>query len=141
MNALVAAMTRGSCWPRPRSLGCVVSKSEAQYLKRLGEVIVEVRVLLGITQADLAVLVDRSEAALSRWETGKASPSAVDLWRLWQRLPVPSRWLVDPPESQVTRADLEIERVSEESMGDARRSSRLRPVAHRLPRTPRSPSP
>jgi transcriptional regulator with XRE-family HTH domain len=78
------------------------STAEATYRKRLGDAIVQLRTLRGITQATLAERVNRSEAALSRWETGKATPSAFDLVMLAEILDAPADLLLSPPESPVS---------------------------------------
>lgn len=80
----------------------VVGNPEADYRRRLGAAIVEVRGIRDISQATLAEKVNRSEAAVSRWETGKATPSAFDLVRLCEVLDVPPDVLVFPPEAEVS---------------------------------------
>jgi DNA-binding XRE family transcriptional regulator len=45
--------------------------SEREYRRRLGRAIVQLRALHNVSQAWLAEKVGRSEAALSRWETGR----------------------------------------------------------------------
>ncbi len=57
----------------------VAKTTEADYRKLLGAAIVQLRALRNISQAELAEAIDRSEAAVSRWETGKATPTAWDL--------------------------------------------------------------
>lgn len=57
----------------------VVSNQEVGYRRLLGAAIVQLRAIAGISQAELAEGINRSEAAVSRWETGKATPSAWDL--------------------------------------------------------------
>lgn len=84
---------------RIRTLAFVIG-DEADFRARLARVIVELRALRGMSQATLAERVERSEAALSRWETGKATPSAYDLHRLAEALEVPVdafEVLVNPP--------------------------------------------
>lgn len=76
--------------------------AELRYRKLLGEAIVQLRTLRGLTQATLAERVSRSEAALSRWETGKATPSAFDLVMLAEVLDAPADLLLSPPESPVS---------------------------------------
>lgn len=56
-----------------------VRNEELDYRRRLGPAIVQLRSLAGLSQADLSELIGRSEAAVSRWETAKATPSAWDL--------------------------------------------------------------
>jgi len=63
--------------------------NERDYQRRLGKAIVQLRAMRGVSQARLAELLDRSEAALSRWETGKATPSAWDLKQLSEILDAP----------------------------------------------------
>src|SRR3954465_14661936 len=60
--------------------------AETNYKQRLGATITELRVIRRMSQAELAVRVGRSEAALSRWENGKAMPSAYDIFLLSQVL-------------------------------------------------------
>lgn len=74
-----------SAWP-PRDRGrivtpvpIVVTNEEQDYRRLLGPAIVQLRAIAGISQAELAEKIGRSEAAVSRWETGKATPSAWDL--------------------------------------------------------------
>jgi len=57
----------------------VVTNEEVEYRRLLGPAIVQLRAIAGISQARLAEQIGRSEAALSRWETGKATPTAWDL--------------------------------------------------------------
>lgn len=70
-----------SARPRLHSLTDVskASGSEIDYRRRLGKVIVQLREGHRMSQAVLAEQINRSEAALSRWETGKATPTAFDL--------------------------------------------------------------
>lgn len=75
---------------------------EIDYRRRLGAAIVEVRGIRNVSQATLAELVHRSEAAISRWETGKATPSAYDLRKLCDALDVPPDVFVFPPETTVS---------------------------------------
>jgi len=55
------------------------SQDERDYRRRLGKVIVQLREATAMSQATLAERINRSEAALSRWETGKSTPTAYDL--------------------------------------------------------------
>jgi Predicted transcriptional regulators len=57
----------------------VVTNEEVEYRRLLGPAIVQLRAIAGISQETLAERIGRSEAAVSRWETGKATPSAWDL--------------------------------------------------------------
>jgi transcriptional regulator with XRE-family HTH domain len=57
----------------------VVTNQEVEFRRLLGPAIVQLRAIAGISQAELAEKIGRSEAAVSRWETGKATPSAWDL--------------------------------------------------------------
>lgn len=52
---------------------------EVEYRRLLGQAIVQLRAIRGLSQAQLAEGIGRSEAAVSRWETGKATPTAWDL--------------------------------------------------------------
>lgn len=82
--------------------------AEKDYQRRLGRVIVELRAIgnveLGpaVSQATLAELLNRSEAALSRWENGKATPSAFDLVEIARIFDAPSDLLIHPPEHAVS---------------------------------------
>jgi len=58
-----------------------------------------------MTQEKLAEMVGRSEAAVSRWETGKATPSAIDLRRMSEAFKLKLDeldLLIFPPESPVS---------------------------------------
>lgn len=61
------------------SVPVVTSNEEVEYRRLLGAAIVQLRGLKHMSQAELAEKINRSEAALSRWETGKATPTAWDL--------------------------------------------------------------
>lgn len=76
--------------------------SERDYQRRLGQAIVQLRVLRHVSQARLAELLERSEAALSRWENGKATPSAWDLRRMCEILDAPADLLTFPPDEPVS---------------------------------------
>lgn len=56
-----------------------IKSGELEYRRLLGAAVVQLRALGGISQAELAEQIGRSEAAVSRWETGKATPTAWDL--------------------------------------------------------------
>ena len=107
---------------------------ETDYQRRLGEVIVEVRVLRQMSQAELAVAIDRSEAALSRWETGKALPKAFDLRRIADALDMPAEWLLYPPPELITYDRLAVARAVASGSEEGSRpvNHRLRPAARRL---------
>src|SRR4051812_22220501 len=75
-------MTAVPAWsPRDRDpIVLLVAKGdEGDYRRLLGAAIVQLRALRSISQAQLAEQIGRSEAAVSRWETGKATPTAWDL--------------------------------------------------------------
>lgn len=138
-------------WAALRALGLTVGdvpdtkpSGDAAYLKRLGEVIVEIRVIRGISQARLAAEVNKSEAALSRWENGKAAPEATDMRRIRAALGMPSRWFFEPPETTVTPGLLDVAETVEEGLLDglleAGGRSRLRPSSRRLRPQRRPPS-
>lgn len=76
------AFAAWSARQRPVSLVDVVNRDEIEYRHRLAGVIVQLRMVRGFSQATLAEKLSRSEAALSRWETAKATPSAMDLRRM-----------------------------------------------------------
>lgn len=46
------------------------------------ELVREMRSALGITQAQMALLLDASKLSISRWESGKASPRSAQLARI-----------------------------------------------------------
>lgn len=99
-----AATPAAAAWSA-RSVGpslVPVADDEAQYRRRLGAAIVEVRGIRGVSQATLAELVHRSEAAISRWETGKATPSAYDIVNLCAALDAPPDVFIYPPEAEVS---------------------------------------
>lgn len=79
-----------------------VDDEQADYQRRLGAAIVELRTYRGLSQATLASEIGRSEPTLSRWETGKSQPSTYDLMRLCQILEAPAELLVFPPERPVS---------------------------------------
>lgn len=85
----IAATTTAAAWSRvgrEPTLASVpktpVSALEQSYRDRLGPTIIQLRAVHSMSQARLAELVERSEAAVSRWETAKATPSAFDLRRM-----------------------------------------------------------
>lgn len=99
----MAAM-RG-CPSRLRAHSLVVVSTgagERDYQRRLGKAITQLRALRHVSQARLAELLERSEAAVSRWETGKATPSAWDLRRMCEVLDAPADLLAFPPEAPVS---------------------------------------
>lgn len=83
-----------------------LTAAEAEYRRRLGLVIVQLRELNGrMSAATLAEKLNRSEAALSRWENGKATPTAFDVRRLAEIFDLTERQLeilVFPPEGPVS---------------------------------------
>lgn len=80
----------------------VAVEKEAAYRRRLGRVIVELRVLRGFSQEELAGQIDRSTAAVSRWETGKVTPTAWDMRRICEVLDAPADLLLFPPDLPVS---------------------------------------
>ena len=81
------------------------ANSEADYRRRLGHVIVELRGIAMMSQAELAELLPRSEAAVSRWEGGKATPTAYDLRRLAEIFELPADaldLLIFPPQGPIS---------------------------------------
>lgn len=87
---------------QPSLVVVTAGDDEHIYQQRLGAALVEVRAIRGVSQAALAEGVSRSEAAISRWETGKATPSAYDVRRLCEFLDVPPDVLIFPPEAAVS---------------------------------------
>jgi transcriptional regulator with XRE-family HTH domain len=102
------AMTTRAGWSRPQRVPTLdivgPDASELEYRRRLGKTIVQLRALLGegVSQAWLAEQIGRSEAAVSRWETGKATPSAYDLRRLMQILAAPADLLLEPLDGPIS---------------------------------------
>ena len=87
----------------------------------------------GITQKRLAVAVERSTAAVSRWEGGKSALDATDARADRRRaLGMPSLWFAQPPQGQVTMAMLEVARVVEEGLGQGLLTPAVKPVAASL---------
>ena len=70
---------------------------EDTYKNRVGRLIVEFRLLRGITQEQLAHDLGRSTAALSRWENGHSTPSMHDGHRLADLLDAAPELLLNPP--------------------------------------------
>lgn len=105
-----------AAWSRRQGTGTVadvvrLQEGERDYQRRLGKVIVQLRALAvdesgrQMSQAILAERVNRSEAAVSRWETGKATPSAFDLRRIAEIFELEDEHLdllVHPPEGPVS---------------------------------------
>lgn len=85
-----------------------VSDGEREYHRLLGAVIQELRAIgtveegPGMSQARLAELLNRSEAALSRWENGKAGPSSYDLHEIARIFDVPADALIWPEEKPLS---------------------------------------
>jgi transcriptional regulator with XRE-family HTH domain len=114
-----------------------VLASEGEYRRLLGLAIVELRRAAGMSQAELADAVERSEAAVSRWETGKATPSAFDVRRIAQASGLDEGdvdLLIFPPETPVnpvrarlaarTDQDRPIRRLPSRGLGGARNAQR-----------------
>lgn len=89
------------------------------YRDRLGRTIAEVRVLMGMSQEQLAQALNRSTAALSRWENGKAEPSAHDLHRLAVILDMPADMLIYPSEVPPTPTELRLRHAVEAGLRTA----------------------
>lgn len=90
-----------------------VSNAEEEYRVRLGKAIVQLRALRNLSQAGLAERVHRSEAAVSRWETGKVTPSAFDLVQLAEALDAPAGLLLAPPELPLSPVAAMLREVAE----------------------------
>jgi transcriptional regulator with XRE-family HTH domain len=114
-----------------------VLASEGEYRRLLGQAIVELRRAAGMSQAELADAVERSEAAVSRWETGKATPSAFDVRRIAQASGLDEGdvdLLIFPPETPVESGprpargavdqDRPIRRLPSRGLGGARNAQR-----------------
>lgn len=108
------AATTVAAWSlrvREHRLTVVPNKPDEQdYQRRLGKALVQLRAMRGISQARLAELVERSEAAVSRWETGKATPSAWDIRILCEVLDCPPDVLIEPPALPVSSVAEELAR-------------------------------
>jgi transcriptional regulator with XRE-family HTH domain len=79
--------------------------SEKDYQRRLGQAIIELREVAEMSQAVLAEAINRSEAAVSRWETGKATPTAFDLVEMARTFGLPDdalSVLIRPPETAIS---------------------------------------
>lgn len=76
-NAAVQSVAAWSARSNQPSLAVVTETTEHSYQRRLGSALIEVRAIRGVSQATLAEGVGRSEAAISRWETGKDRKSVV----------------------------------------------------------------
>lgn len=103
-NAALAAL---AVWSRHEGIPTVsnvgaAEAAERDYRRRLGKAIVQLRELAGVSQAWLAESVGRSEAAVSRWENGKSTPSAYDIRRLMEIFEAPADLLLDPPDVPVS---------------------------------------
>lgn len=103
------ASTSLAAWPRPGrqpSLAVVPpADAEVQYRRRLGAALVQLRAIDNMSQATFAERVERSEAAVSRWETGKVTPSAYDLRRIAEIFSIPMSsldLLIFPPSGPVS---------------------------------------
>lgn len=103
-------------------VGVESEEGEDTYLKHLGATIAECRILAGMSQEELAAKVHRSAAALSRWETGKVSPSAWDLRRLADILDVPADLLLYPPETPPSPVEIRLQ----QAIRDGTRSQEIR---------------
>lgn len=115
-----------SAWSRhegdPSLDGVGAGAGEREYRRRLGRAIVQLRALKNVSQAWLAEKVGRSEAALSRWETGKATPTAYDLRRIMELLDAPADVLLDPPDTPISP----VAQILEERAAAAIRKGRAR---------------
>lgn len=86
VHAASAIGTAAAAWSHQARIPTVpdvqqATRDERDYRRRLGKVIVDLRLAANkMSQAELAQEhLHRSEAALSRWENGKATPTAYDL--------------------------------------------------------------
>lgn len=108
-GAVTAAMSAWSQRGRIATLADVpktVLAAERLYRKNLGKALIQLRAINGQKSAAwLAEQVGRSEAAISRWETGKATPSSYDLRRIAEAFALrPEHFdlLLFPPEGPVS---------------------------------------
>lgn len=99
-------------------MGKLIAPEERDYRRRLGLVIVQLRQLHNrMSAATLAERLNRSEAALSRWENGKVTPSAWDVRRLAEIFGLTDRQLellVFPPEGPVSPVAQRLAAAAEE---------------------------
>jgi transcriptional regulator with XRE-family HTH domain len=86
------------------------------YEARLGRVISELRVLSGMTQAEFARRVHRSEPTISRWEGGRTIPSAVDIRAICLALDVPPDLLILPPNEALSPVEIRLRRAAAEGI-------------------------
>lgn len=114
-----------AAWQRERAANTisdvVTSNEEREYLRRLGSTIAQLRAIRGVSQAAVAEALNRSEAALSRWENGKAAPKAYDLVRIARVLRAPARLLLDPPSVPLSPVALLLEEEGSVAMQDGLR--------------------
>lgn len=73
----------------------------------LGRALRRARVWRNLTQDDLAVRIGTSGRTISRWETGAAVPSLLDLGPLCTALDVPPDYFRRAPDEDVDRLLLE----------------------------------
>lgn len=107
-------------FPTVDGVARTVTEEESDYKARLGAVIVQLRGLRGgMSQAELAVAIHRSEPTLSRWELGKSQPSAYDLTQLARVLDAPPELLLDPPEKAVSPVALALAALRSAEAGAA----------------------
>lgn len=107
------------------SVRAVSARDEIDYRTRLGKAIVQLRAMHGMSAAVLAERIDRSEAAISRWETGKATPTAWDLRRMADLFELPKEALdvlLYPPKGPVSPV---AQRLAASAPGAARKGLRL----------------
>lgn len=102
--------------------GVASEEGETSYLEHLGRTIAEVRILSGMSQEQLATKLNRSAAALSRWENGKVAPTAWDLRRLADLLDVPADLLLYPPETPPSPVEVRLQ----QAVRDGTRSQEIR---------------
>lgn len=126
----------------------VVTNEEVEYRRLLGAAIVQLRAIAGISQAQLAERINRSEAALSRWETGKATPSAWDLREIARVVELEDDQLdvlLRPPKGPISPVAVRLARQVEVGARMDRARAGLRPVngtggeLRGRPRAPRRP--
>jgi transcriptional regulator with XRE-family HTH domain len=67
-------------------------------LKKVGRALKEIRESLGISQTEIALAVDTTRIAISRWESGAQSPGSAAMYRWCKAL-----GLISPPKSALVR--------------------------------------
>lgn len=139
----IAATTLAAAWSRSEREPTLVSvpktpvsEQEQTYRHRLGATIVQLRAVHAMSQATLAEKVERSEAAVSRWETGKATPTAFDLRRMADVFGLDAAYadlLVFPPETPTSPVAARLGPVTQPRLEPVRAADPAAAILQRLP--------